>query len=134
MTVPSTLPAVKNSPQRVAVIGASSDPDRYSHQAIAMLQRHGHQVLPVTPKEIDLPGLTVYPDIGRVPPPVDTVTLYVNPRVLESLADEIVDARPSRVIFNPGTEHPEVAERFRAAGIETVNACTLVLLSTGQFG
>jgi hypothetical protein len=53
--------------------------------------------------------------------------------VVESLADEIIAAKPGRVIFNPGTEHPEMAKRFQAAGIKTMEACTLVLLSTGQF-
>lgn len=119
--------------QRVAVIGASDDPERYAFRAITQLQAHGHTVLPVTPKPIHLPGLPVYPDIGHVPPPLDTVTLYVNPRVLETLASQIVAARPVRVIFNPGTEHQDIARQFQAAGIATLEACTLVLLSTGQF-
>ncbi len=119
--------------QRVAVIGASDDPERYSYRAIELLRRHGHVVLPVTPKDIALPGLEVYRSLGQVPPPVDTVTLYVNPQVLETLAAGIIAASPKRVIFNPGTEHPALAERFRKSGIETLEACTLVLLSTGQF-
>lgn len=98
-----------------------------------LLRQHGHVVLPVTPKAARLPGLTVYPDLRHTPPPIDTVTLYVNPRVLETLAEDIIAARPGRVIFNPGTEHPELARRFQAAGIKTVEACTLVLLTTGQF-
>jgi uncharacterized protein len=125
---------VNKRPQRVVVLGASDNPERYAYRAIEMLRQHGHVVLPVTPKAIQLPGLTVHSDLHHTPPPVDTVTLYVNPRVVESLADEIIAAKPGRVIFNPGTEHPEVAKRFQAAGIATLEACTLVLLSTGQFG
>ncbi len=121
-------------PRRVAVVGASADSERYAHRAIVMLQAHGHIVLPVSPKRLQLPGLTTYPDLPSTPPPIDTVTLYVNPRLLETLADGIIAAQPRRVIFNPGTEHPDLARRFREAGIETLDACTLVLLSTGQFG
>jgi len=119
--------------QRVAVVGASDNPARYACRALAMLRQHGHEVLPVTPRNIQLPGLLVYPDLRHTPSPIDTVTLYVNPRVVESLAEEIIAARPGRVIFNPGTEHPEVANRLEAAGIKTLEACTLVLLATGQF-
>jgi predicted CoA-binding protein len=124
---------VNSRPQRVAVLGASNHPERYAFRAIELLRQHGHIVLPVTPKDIDLPGLSVYPDLRHTPPPIDTLTLYVNPTVVESLGDEILAARPGRVIFNPGTEHPEMAKRFQAAGIKTVEACTLVLLGTGQF-
>lgn len=99
-----------------------------------MLRQHGHVVLPVTPRKIQLANLPVYPDLRHTPPPIDTVTLYVNPQVVESLVDEIIAARPSRVIFNPGTEHAGVANRLESAGIKTMAACTLVLLSTGQFG
>jgi len=127
------VPGISKISQRVVVIGASDDPQRYSHKAIKLLQSKGHTVLPVTPKAVRLPGLPVYPSINGVPPPVDTVTLYVNPHVLEGLTEEIIRARPGRVIFNPGTEHPAVTQRLREAGIQTEEACTLVLLSTGQF-
>ena len=119
--------------ERVVVLGASDDPERYARQAVDLLQQHGHTVLPVTPKPIRLPGLTVFARLDQVPPPIDTVTLYVNPRLVESLADEIIRLHPGRVIFNPGTEHPEIARRFEDAGIRTEQACTLVLLKTGQF-
>ena len=125
---------MNKTPRRVAVVGASDNPERYAHRALVMLQEHGHIVLPVSPKRLQLPGLITYPDLPSTPPPIDTVTLYVNPRLLEALADGIIAAQPRRVIFNPGTEHPDLARRFREAGIETLDACTLVLLTTGQFG
>lgn len=124
---------MKSISQRVAVLGASDDPERYANKALKLLQAGGHTVLPVTPRPIKLDGLVVYSALAQVPPPIDTVTLYVNPRVLETVAEEIIAVRPTRVIFNPGTEHAGVAERLRAAGIATLEACTIVLLRTGQF-
>lgn len=124
---------MKSLTQRVAVVGASDDPERYSNKAIRLLAEHGHTVLAVTPRPVDLPAFAVFRSIQQVPPPLDTVTLYVNPRVLEGMIDEIIAARPGRVIFNPGTEHPAAARRFQDAGIKTEEACTLVLLRTGQF-
>jgi len=125
---------IQNHPRlSVAVIGASDRPDRYAYRAIRMLLEHGHNVYPVSPRHLELPGLTVYGAIADVPQPLHTVTLYVNPRILESIAEDIIEAKPSRVIFNPGTEHPEIADRFRSAGIQATEACTLVLLQTNLF-
>ncbi|HAV64073.1 MAG TPA: CoA-binding protein [Verrucomicrobiales bacterium] len=117
----------------VAVIGASDKPGRYSFQAVQKLSEHGHRVFPVTPRPIKLPGFVVRPSIAEVPRPIDTVTLYVNPGLLTTMAGGIIEAKPRRVIFNPGTEQAEIAATFEAAGIQVVEACTLVLLATGQF-
>lgn len=129
----SLLDVVIPKTQRVAVIGASDNPERYSNRAIQQLLAYGHFVFPVTPKRVVLPGLMVYPSILQVPQPVETVTIYVNPRILESLVGDIVDSKPGRVIFNPGSEHLAAAKAFRDAGIQTENSCTLVLLTSGQF-
>ena len=122
-----------NSSLNVAVLGASDRPERYSYQAVEMLSRYGHRVFPVTPRSISLTDVPVYHDLTSVPEPIHTVTLYVNPKRLETLTEEIVGANPNRVIFNPGTEHAEIESRFRDAGIRVVKACTLVLLKTDQF-
>jgi predicted CoA-binding protein len=117
----------------VAVLGASDQPGRYSFKAVQMLLDRGHTVYPVTPRKISFASVPVFQSIAEVPQPLHTVTLYVNPTRLETLAEEIIAARPTRVIFNPGTEHPELKCRFEAAGISTIEACTLVLLGTNQF-
>ena len=117
----------------VAVLGASDRRDRYSYQAIQMLQEHGLQIYPISHRKLSLPGLTTYASIAELPVRVHTMTLYVNPSVVESLADEIARASPERVIFNPGTENPVVQQRLQQEGIRVVEACTLVLLRTNQF-
>jgi len=123
----------KDTPLTVAVLGASDQPDRYSFKAIQMLRDHGHTVFPVSPKNLSLPSMKVYQAVADVPQPLHTITLYINPSRLETMANEIIEARPIRVIFNPGTEHAEVERRFQEADIKTIEACTLVMLSTGQF-
>lgn len=117
----------------VAVLGASDNPDRYAFKAVELLRQHGHTVFPVTPKPISLPGLTVYSSIADVPRPIDTVTVYVNPRLLADVLPDLLAARPARVIFNPGAESSEADAALREAGITTEAACTLVLLRTGRF-
>ena len=117
----------------VAVLGASNKPERYSHQAVVLLAKKGHAVFPVHPALAEIEGHRVFKRLADVPAPLHTVTMYVSPSLSTGLADEILAAKPARVVFNPGTENPELEAKLAAAGIETVRACTLVLLRTGQF-
>jgi predicted CoA-binding protein len=119
--------------QRVVIVGASDKPDRYAHQAQMLLQLHGHEVVPVHPKLAEIAGVPVVADLSGIPGAVDTVTLYVGPAISAGLADKLVGLKPRRVIFNPGTENAELAAKLQAAGISTEQACTLVLLQSGQF-
>ena len=117
----------------VAVVGASNKPERYSHQAVVLLAQKGHVVYPIHPALAEIDGHRVFKKLADVPVPVHTVTLYVSPALSGGLAGDLLAARPVRVIFNPGTENPELEEKLAAAGIAVVQACTLVLLRTGQF-
>jgi predicted CoA-binding protein len=117
----------------VAVLGASPKPARYANQAIRLLREYGHDVTPVHPKFETIEGLDVAHRLADITRPVDTLTLYVGPAILEGQADAVVALRPGRVIFNPGTESPAVQRRLDEAGIEWLEACTLVMLRTGQF-
>ncbi len=119
--------------ERVMVIGASDNPERYSHKALLMLREQGHEVAPVHPKLASIEGIPVLPDISAAEGRIDTVTMYVGPQISSGLADKLAALKPGRVIFNPGAENPGLADRLRAAGIACEEACTLVLLRTGQF-
>lgn len=121
------------SHERVAIIGASSNPERYSHRALLLLRRHGHEVVPVHPALAEIEGIPVVADLGLVSGPVDTVTMYVGPAISSGLLDKLVALKPGRVIFNPGAENASLAAALQKAGIPCEEACTLVLLNTGQF-
>lgn len=117
----------------VAIIGASHKPQRYAYQCQALLMEKGYPVFPVSGngREIlDVPG---YKSISEIGQPVDTVTLYVNPVRHLPVFQEILAARPRRIIFNPGTESHKLEDMYQDHGIETMRACTLVLLRTNQF-
>ena len=121
---------------KVAIIGATDKPDRYAFKAQQMLTDHGHEPFPISLRGRDILGRKGYQSILDIPEeerPVHTATIYVNPERFAAVADEVLEFTPSRVIFNPGTESAEIAERFREAGIAVVEACTLVLLATEQF-
>lgn len=119
--------------ERVVIVGASDNPERYSHRAQLLLRQHGHEVVPVHPKLAQIEGVPVVADLSAVSGPVDTVTMYVGPAVSAGLGHKLVALKPRRILFNPGTENALLQQQLSAAGILCEEACTLVLLNTAQF-
>lgn len=121
-----------STPKLTVVIGASENPQRYSFLAVNRLRANGHPVVAIGKRAGQI-GDTV---ITREHPPlmhVDTVTLYLNPTLQQEYYDYILSLQPKRIIFNPGTENTELISLAKANGIEAKEACTLVMLSTGQY-
>lgn len=119
--------------ETVAVLGASPKPDRYAYKAMQMLRQFGHRPIPVNPAFAEVLDETCYPSLRDVPEKIETVTMYLGKRRSDPLIDEIVAAKPRRIIMNPGAENEDLAVKAEAAGIEVDYACTLVLLQTGAF-
>ncbi len=120
------------STKKTLVLGASDNPARYAFRAAHMLKSHGHEVVPVGIRAGEVAGLAIHTD--RPPATgIDTVTLYVGPQNQPAWYDYILGLKPRRILFNPGTENPELERLAQAAGIQTEEACTLVLLSIGQY-
>ncbi len=123
----------RHSEIRVAVVGASPKPERYSNQAVRLLADKGFAVVPVTPRGGEIEGWPAVRSLEEIETPVDTVTLYVGPQRSGGLLEPLRRLAPRRVIFNPGTESPPLEEALQAAGIAVERACTLVLLRLGTF-
>ena len=117
---------------KVLVYGASTNPSRYAYIATELLLQHKHDVSLVGIKKGEVLGLIIQQDQPLLKD-IDTVTLYVGPANQEGLFEYLQAISPRRVIFNPGTESPELERELEKAGILTEEACTLVLLHTGQF-
>ena len=98
-----------------------------------MLLEYGHRVLPINPALDEILGERCFATVSAAPQPIDTVTIYLNESRSTPLIDDIINARPRRIIMNPGAENSALADRAKSAEIEVVEACTLVLLRTGQF-
>ncbi len=119
--------------ENVAVVGASPKSDRYSYQAMILLEESGHNPIPIAPVKQEILGKKVYPTLQDVPDRIDTITVYIRPSLQAAVLDDVVRLKPSRIIFNPGTENPREYDRLRKAGIEVLEACTLILLRTNRF-
>jgi len=118
--------------QKVAILGASPNPERYSHKALVALKDHGHEVILVNGKYQEIDGHSVHSNLSELSD-VDTLTVYVNEKISSLLESEIKALKPQRVIFNPGSENSSLTSKLKASGINVEEACTLVLLSTDQF-
>ena len=117
---------------KTLVIGASTNKERYSYKAIHSLVDKSHQVVAIGAKKgmaFDIPIETEKADFHAI----DTVTLYLNPKAQQDYYDYILSLKPRRVIFNPGTENPELYKILEANNIKYEVACTLVLLATNQY-
>lgn len=119
--------------ENVAVVGASPKIDRYSNQAMRLLEACGHVAIPVAPARKEILGKAVYSSLAAVPDRIDTITLYVSPPHQAQVLEDAVKMKPRRIIFNPGTENSAEYGRLREVGIEVLEACTLILLRTNQF-
>ncbi len=119
--------------ENVVVIGASANEERYSNKAMKMLLEYGHTPIPVASAVDSILDKKAYARVSDVTEQIDTIAMYIGPARQAGIFAQIIDLKPKRVIFNPGTENPAEYPRLKAAGIEPIEACTLVLLRTGQF-
>ena len=118
--------------KKTLVLGASDNPQRYSYLAVNRLRSKGHPVVAIGRSPVKVADVEVDTEKKDFPS-VDTVTLYLNPRAQEEYYDYILSLHPKRIIFNPGAENPELEQLAKDHGIQPLEACTLVLLSTGQY-
>ena len=119
-------------PKKTLVLGASENPSRYSFLAVNKLRSYGHPVVAIGNKQGQI-GDTSIVTGQPAEAGIDTVTLYLNPQLQKQYYDYILSLKPRRIIFNPGTENEELETLANEKGIETFEACTLVLLGTGQY-
>ncbi len=118
--------------KKTVVLGATSKPEKYAFKAISLLVEKGHAVIAIGQNAGEVAGVKI--KTKAIPlKNIDTITLYLNPSRQRDYYNYIVEAKPKRVIFNPGTENPELYQLLALNGIQKEVACTLVLLTTNQY-
>jgi len=118
--------------KKTLVIGGSTKPERYSNKAIRKLCQYGYPVVSIGLRGDEVAGVKIetgFPDFKNI----DTVTLYVGIRNQPQYYDYIISLHPKRIVFNPGTENPELEDLARKNNIETIEHCTLIMLGEGSF-
>lgn len=114
------------------VIGGSENPERYSFKAINMLREYMHPVVSIGLKEGMVGDVRIQTDLPHFND-IDTISLYLGEKNQAAYIDYILNLKPKRIIFNPGTENSTFIEKARQNNIECLEACTLVMLRTNQF-
>lgn len=117
---------------RTLILGASNNPARYSYMAAHRLVNAGHEIIPVGIKKGEVAGSEISSSVEGIKD-IHTVTLYLSPGNQMPYEDFLLQLKPKRVIFNPGTENPALMEKLIKEGVNAFEACNLVMLSTGQF-
>ncbi|MCE2895360.1 MAG: CoA-binding protein [Flammeovirgaceae bacterium] len=120
--------------KKTVIVGASTNPSRYAFMAAERLVDNHHEIVPIGVKSGEVFGKLIL-DIGSKPSieDVDTITLYLGPQHQPEHYEYLLSLKPKRVIFNPGTENVEFEKKVEESGAEALEACTLVMLSTGQY-
>jgi len=124
---------VSNINHHVVVLGATPKPGRFAQQAMLLLKKHGYKITPVHPRFEEIESIKAVKHMGEITDPVQTLTLYVGAAKLDHMIDEIIDLKPQRVIFNPGTESRALQKALSANNIQWLEDCTLVMLNSGKF-
>ena len=121
-----------NSQKKTLVLGASDNPSRYSYLAINSLRNLGYHVAAIGKRHTYVADVEVVTD--KIPfENIDTITLYLNPHHQKEYYNYILSLKPRRIIFNPGAENNVLSKLAKENGIIPVEACTLVMLRTGQY-
>ena len=119
--------------RRILLIGASNNPERYSNMAMYRLIENGYTVIPVNPfSEIATKEKTLK-KLRNITVDIEKAVIYIRPELLENDIEDLIRINPKEVIFNPGTECPVMQRKLEKHNIFVRNACTLVLLSMGEF-
>ncbi len=128
------MDSAPNKEKLTLIVGATDNPERYAYRAADLLQAKGVSFIPIGIKKGVVFGKEIV-DLRQKPAlaGIHTVTLYLGPQNQSEWMDYLIGLGPKRMIFNPGTENPEFFSKAKSAGIEVLEACTLVMLTTGQF-
>lgn len=118
--------------KKTVVIGASAKPDRYSNRAVRMLQKNNHEVVALGFEQASIENIPIQTEWENYEN-IDTVSLYLNPQRQKEYYQYILGLKPKRIIFNPGTENQELEKLALEHHVQPLEACTLVLLTTGQY-
>lgn len=116
----------------VAVLGASTNPEKYGNRAVREFAAKGYEVYPVNPRAEQVEGLDCHPDIAAVPGAADVVSAYLPPALLLKVLPDVAKAGCGELWLNPGTDTPEVIAAAEELGLNPVVGCSLVALVSGR--
>ncbi|MCP9762618.1 CoA-binding protein [Lacihabitans soyangensis] len=119
--------------KKTLVLGASTKPGRYALMAAERLLQKGHTIELLGKNIGNVGGVDIKTNTDEIEKDIDTVTVYLSEPNQQEYEDFLLKMKPKRVIFNPGAENLDLEAKLEAQGTEVIEACTLVMLGTGQY-
>jgi len=104
----------------VAVVGASSNPERPSYRVASYLDTHGYKVIPVNPAASEILGKTSYPNLSSIPEKVEVVDIFRRPEEVMPVVEEAIEIGAKAVWMQEGVVNEAAAARAREAGLLVV--------------
>ena len=104
----------------VAIVGASSDPERPSFRVVRYLSKHGYNVIPVNPNEREILGMTCYPSLSSIPEKVEVVDIFRKSEAVMPIVEEAIKIGAKAIWMQEGVINEEAAARAREAGLLVV--------------
>lgn len=113
-----------------AVVGASSDRDKYGNKVLRCYQQHGMEVFPINPRADEIEGLKAYPSLTSLPKQVTGISVITPPKITEAVVKEAIAAGVKSIWMQPGAESMAAVREAEAAGLEVIanGACILVVV------
>ncbi|NIM18901.1 MAG: CoA-binding protein [Candidatus Latescibacteria bacterium] len=112
--------------QKVAVIGASNNREKFSNKAVRAYLKQGYTVYPVNHKEDSIEGLKAYPSVRDIPDALDRITVYLPPKATLTVLDDIASKGAKELFLNPGSESDEVIDKAKTLGLAPILACSIL--------
>ncbi len=127
-------PAQIASMKSVAIIGASSNRDKWGNKAVRAFLQRGYTVYPVNPTEAAVEGLKAYASIREVPVRPHTISVYIPPPRLAKILPDIAARGCDELFLNPGTESDAVLAECERLGLNAIQACSIIAVGVAPGG
>lgn len=115
-----------SEPKTVAVIGASSNRNKFGNKALRAFERRGYTVIPINPNETEVEGHKTFASVLDVPGTLDMATVYVPASAGVTVMEQLAKKGVGEVWLNPGADEDEVVGRARELGLNVVQACSII--------
>ncbi|MCK6447947.1 MAG: CoA-binding protein [Planctomycetes bacterium] len=114
-----------------AVVGASSNREKYGNKVLRCYQQHGREVFAVHPRETDIEGAPTVTELAKLPKPVHGVSIITPPAVTEKVVEEAARLGVKRIWMQPGAESPKAVARAEELGLSVIANGPCLLVSLG---
>ena len=118
----------------VAVIGASSNRNKFGNKALRAFERRGYIVIPINPNEAEVEGHKTYASVLDVPGELDLATVYVPAAAGVTVMEQLAEKGVGEVWLNPGADDRDVVDRGRELGLKVIQACSIIGIGESPAG